>query len=229
MGPTLGTAAQQRYVKAPAAPPLHVREDSANNSYTFVGDDQDRTTAMLQYIFDTEKFVKDSARAIADGKPLGRKLHGKMGRFHRAIMGHPWFGVTADNYSLADLKADVVGAAHRLLARDKVELGTVYRGIRIEQILDLTTDDGKRAALAAVETSGWWFKSASPELRIADGYARKAGTTPVVLIIQGAQGVPLESMGRMSRSPEVLLNGGLKVESYHEFNGVLYVKGRWEP
>lgn len=230
MGRVIGTPAEQAYVKA-SAPGAPKMATSADNFHAFVPDPEDRTTAMLQYFKEIEELVKDRARSLEAGDPPSAAEEAKMRRLFAGLNGSPVSGIGNGNYLLDDLRADVTGAAYRLLARraQNEALGTVYKGISVPGQFDLSDPDDQAKVVASVRTNGWWFTSASPDLSVSSRYSYgPAAHTQVILIIEDAHGVNLDSMGRMQSAAEVLLSGGMDVRTYHEINGVLYVIGRWK-
>lgn len=236
MGRLVGTLEQQLYVRAD---PLKVgmptagvaREGTANHFHTYVPDPTDRTTALLQYFADTERMVKEIAADLAADRTRSRALSGRIGVLYRAMAGEPNTGVQAGGYTLADLKADLAGAAQRLLDTEPTPLGTVvYRGLAINGLYDVEDPDDVRSILARLQFDEWWYVSATPLRPIAQHYAtRNLRRTPVILEMSDASGIVLASMGRMVLAPEVLLSGGVEVEAYAVEDGILVIRGRWRP
>lgn len=234
MGRTLGTQAQQAYSKSStlgSRPPNYSRPDTADHVPLFVPDAEDRTTALLQYFKVFEDLVKSRALGMEAGEAFSAAETTQMRTLVRQMTGNPRFGVGNGNYVLDDLRADIDGAAYRLLGRraDEESLGTVFKGIDLPGTFDLADPDEIQAAVDAVIVDDWWFTSATPEERIARAYLGNSGVpaTEVLLVIENATGIRLDSMGRMASASEVLLSGGFDVERYDVLNGLLRIYGRW--
>lgn len=235
MGPVLGTPDQQKYVKNGTPPPryftptgnVHPGND-ANNHFAYVPDPEDRATALLQYFKPGEHLVKQIARERHEGRPLSTDTEQLIDEFLTELHSATSTEVTPANYSRNDLLADLEGAAQRLLARPVQPLGLVHRGVALNDI-DMLDVDFLDQVKAAIETTDWWFASASPKMFVAERYAGSRDGASVIIEIRDAHGVILESMGRMSTGPEVLISGQITDLTYYQVGNWIKVEARWAP
>lgn len=234
IGPVLGDALQRAYVRDGERLPLpHDElgrprlpdEDNANFHHVYVAHRGDRATALLQYDAKGNRLVRATARAIADGDDPGLDDDPMVDLLIRSLWAQR-SGITRENYTRDDLVTDIIAAAHWLLAQPVEDLGTLRRGLRLDTIDPLDADAGDRA-VAALNLTGWWFVSATPDDTLATAYAGSTSGTSVVLTIRDARGVQLTSMGRMARTVEALLSGDVEVVQWRQVGTTVEVEVRW--
>lgn len=234
IGPVLGSVLQQAYVKDGTK--LEVLRkvdgklqmspvDNANHYHPYVPDRGDRATALLQYFAAGNHLVRRTAQAIADDDDHGLSDDPDVDRFIQQLWAAN-VGITRENYTRDDLVTDIIAAAHWLLVQPVDDVGTVFRGLALHAIDPLDVDAADQVVNALV-LANWWYVSATPREDMATRYALSTDGTAVMLTITGAQGVRLQSMGRMSRAAEVLLTGGVVVVHFEQNGTTVELEVRW--
>ncbi|WP_109507348.1 phage minor head protein [Nocardioides speluncae] len=236
-GPVLGTPEQQAYVHGgePLPPSRDERglprlrdEDNANHFHTYIPDADARATALLQYLGETQRLVKQTARDLAAGEPRSDADELLLDAMIEGLAELPETGVTDTTYTRADLATDIDAAARWLLAQPVQSVGTVWRGLNVDGV-DLLAPDFAEQVVAAVRLAGWSYASTSPDFDTASRYAARGAGAVVIIELNGASGIVLDSVGRMSVAPEVLVSGSVTSAAYTQVGTVIVIQGRWAP
>lgn len=187
----------------------------ADSDFRFIDASTDRgasnrATGALQYFMETEKAAKQAARNLINGRSA---LDG-------VDLSDASFLLT-DGYEVGDLQADITAAATKLREwdADRVPLGRVYKGIQFDQ--GATIEDVRRGLM----TEGLNFTSVTPDLDLAEKYAGRPWLTrSVVLEIDGAKGIKLNSVGDHAIKTESLFSGDIEILEITEVDDRFIVK-----
>lgn len=171
-----------------------------------------RATGALQYFMETEKASKLAARNLLNRRSALEGVDLSEANF-----------LLTDGYTANDLSADVLATATKLSQWDanRVPLGKVYKGIQFDQ--GSTIEDVRRGLI----TKGLNFTSVTPDLELAQKYAgRPWKTRSVVLEIDNATGIKLNSVGDHAIKSESLFSGDLEILEITEVDERIIVKAR---
>jgi hypothetical protein len=193
----------------------------ADGDYRYIADPDDRATGVLQFWTDTEAAAKKAALNIKAGRAPLEGVDLTDGSFSHLI---------GEGYEVADLEADIVATAHKLIGWESTEtsLGTVYKGVQFPGAQ--TWEDVK----ALLRDGDWAYSSATPRAEHAWRYAgRPDRTRSVIFEIEDARGIQLDSVGDHAIEREFLLSGRVEIRGYEfrpdpdGYGDRLYVKARY--
>lgn len=206
--------------------PLHKGEKrplgrlyAADFDFRYIADPKDRATGVLQYQAAPAALAKEAAHNINNGRDALDGL--QVDHAYRSFDKKPSRQI--GSYSRNDFDRDIRLAAHYLATSETTKLGFLYRGISVRG----GTVEEIREAL---RLGDWRYASATRNRQLASRYATSGvddGATPVLLEIEDASGVILDSVGGHSDRPEYLLSGdyeivpGWESRPYDETGGII--------
>lgn len=232
IGRVLGTPEQRLYTRTGEDPGARFRP--ADSDFRFIEDPDDRTTALLQYSYDGRRVVEHVAANLRagrdpfDGVDTAGADERRRWLEYNSRSPHPKkFGP----YDEDDLEKDLHAAAVRLTEwlDNPQPIPIAYKGLRLpgtpEDLLRKYRPGHKERFTTSSFTSAVnvaMFYATSP-----DGDYRPTDGVPGLFALRNAQAVPLNSVGRTSRSEEVIVDGVAHVTSAGYVRGKLRVEWAW--